>query len=267
MTSVLGLELPSSFDLECVPLRQEWLRRSSDRLKRWRMETSLASRQRLPPAVIGRLLRSRVRTKSSGDAGAYWSCSARLSRRQRSQLPLTWCLGGPPPSFPPRRRAWDVRLDWQLEDNFWAAVQGALGSGGMLKRPEFGCLWAGFTSCSGCVPSTAPVGPAVGREDVWMVAEAVEQSGGQFLVAEAPDLLGDFKVGGDYRGAALRAVRQHLGELFATGPFVGHEAWFDDDQQGVADVALVQACECALVVRLEWFASATSYCDDARNAG
>ena len=48
MTSVLGMELPSSFELECLPLRQEWLRRSSDRLKQWQMETSLASEQRMP---------------------------------------------------------------------------------------------------------------------------------------------------------------------------------------------------------------------------
>lgn len=69
MTSVLGMELPSSFELECLPLRQEWLRRSSDRLKQWQMETSLASEQRMPSAVSGRLLRPPVRTKSSGTAG------------------------------------------------------------------------------------------------------------------------------------------------------------------------------------------------------
>ncbi|MCY3568046.1 MAG: hypothetical protein OXH38_05430 [Chloroflexi bacterium] len=56
-----------------------------------------------------------------------------------------------------------------------------------------------------------------------MAAEAVEQSGGHLLVAEVPDLLGDFNVGGDYRGVALPLVGQHLGELFAMGPFVGHE--------------------------------------------
>ncbi len=100
----------------------------------------------------------------------------------------------------------------------------------------------------------SPVGLAFGREDVGVVAEAVEQRGGELLVAEDLEPLGERKVGGDDHGPPLVAVGEQVEEQFAAGPVEGHEADFIDDQQGNTQVALMQAGERALVARLDQFA-------------
>ena len=74
-----------------------------------------------------------------------------------------------------------------------------------------------------------------------MVTEAVEEGGGQLLIAEDLDPLGEREVGGDDRGAALVAVGDQVEEQFAAGPVGGDEAQLVDDQQGDAQVALVGA--------------------------
>ena len=88
-----------------------------------------------------------------------------------------------------------------------------------------------------------PIGLTTGGEYVCVEAEAVEQHGGQLLVAEDLDPLGQREDGGDDRGAPLVAVGELVEELFAAGPLEGHEAEFVDDQQRDAQVALMQAGE------------------------
>lgn len=63
-----------------------------------------------------------------------------------------------------------------------------------------------------------------------MVAEAVEQRGGPFVVAEDLDPLREREVGGDDRGAAFVPVGKQLEEQFAAGSFEGHEANLVNDQ-------------------------------------
>ena len=95
-----------------------------------------------------------------------------------------------------------------------------------------------------------------------MVAEAVEQRGGQLLVAEDLDPLGEREVGGDDRGTALVAVGEQVEEQFAAGAVEVHEAQLVDDQQGDAQVALVQPRERALVARLDQFADEVGGADE-----
>ncbi|MYB77477.1 MAG: hypothetical protein F4X83_10365 [Chloroflexi bacterium] len=61
-------------------------------------------------------------------------------------------------------------------------------------------------------------------QDVCKAAEVVEQRGCQLFLAEAPDLLGDCYVAGDYRGAALLEVGEHLEGQLGTGPVEAREA-------------------------------------------
>ena len=65
--------------------------------------------------------------------------------------------------------------------------------------------------------------------DVGVVAEPVEQRGGQLLVAEDLDPLGEREVRGDDCGAHLVAVGQQVGEQFAAGQLEGHEPMTPDD--------------------------------------
>lgn len=54
-----------------------------------------------------------------------------------------------------------------------------------------------------------------------MVAEAIEESGREFLVAEDLDLLAEGQVGGDEGGAALVALGHEVEEQFAVGAVKG----------------------------------------------
>lgn len=72
------------------------------------------------------------------------------------------------------------------------------------------------------------------------MAEAVEQRGGQHLVAEDLDPLRESQFGIDDRGAAFVAVGEQVEEQLTAGPLEGHEAEFVGDQQGDAQVALMQ---------------------------
>ena len=109
---------------------------------------------------------------------------------------------------------------------------------------------------------TSPVGLASDHEYVGLVAEAVEQRGGELLVAEALDPLGELEVGVDGRGAPLVAVGEQDEEQSAVGPLEGHEAEFGDDQQGNAHVALMQAGERVFVVRLDQLADEIGGADE-----
>ncbi len=85
----------------------------------------------------------------------------------------------------------------------------------------------------------SPVGLAFGRENVGVVAEAVEQGGGQLLVAKDLDPLGEREVGVDDRGAPLVAVGKQVEEQLAAGPLEGHEAELINDQQRDAQIVLM----------------------------
>ena len=67
----------------------------------------------------------------------------------------------------------------------------------------------------------------------------LEQRGGQLLVAEDLDPLGESNVGIDDRGVVLVPVGQEVEEPLALGPLERHEAEFVDDQQGDEQVAQV----------------------------
>jgi len=81
------------------------------------------------------------------------------------------------------------------------------------------------------------------------MAEAVEQRGGEFLVAEDLDPFREGQVGGDQRRAALGAVGQQIEEQFAAGAVEGDKAQLGEDEQLDALEAVVQARERFFVAR------------------
>ena len=87
-----------------------------------------------------------------------------------------------------------------------------------------------------------------------MVGEAVEQSGGQLLVAEDPDPFGEGEVGGDDGRAALVAVGEDVEEQLAAGAVEGHEAELVADQQVHSLKPLLQASQLPLIAGFDQIA-------------
>ncbi len=83
-----------------------------------------------------------------------------------------------------------------------------------------------------------------------MVAETVEQRGGELLVAEDLDPLAEGEVGGDERRAPFVAVGEEVEEQLATGTVEGHEAELVHNQEGDPLVALMQSRQRPFVARL-----------------
>jgi len=59
---------------------------------------------------------------------------------------------------------------------------------------------------------------------VTVVGQAIEQSGGQLLVAEDLDLFAESQIGGDDSRASLIALGEQVEEQLATGTLERHEA-------------------------------------------
>ena len=95
-----------------------------------------------------------------------------------------------------------------------------------------------------------------------MVAETVEQRGGQLLVAGDLDPFGQREVGRDDRGAAFVAVGEQVEEQLAAGALERHEAEFVDDQQGDTQLVLMQAGQREFNARLDQFAHEVGSADE-----
>ena len=80
-----------------------------------------------------------------------------------------------------------------------------------------------------------------------MVRQAIEQSGGELLVAEDPDPFGEGEIGGDDGRAALVAVGEDVEEQLAAGAVEWHEAELVADQEVDSLKLLLQAAQLPLV--------------------
>ena len=84
-----------------------------------------------------------------------------------------------------------------------------------------------------------------------MVGQAIEQSGGQLLVAEDLDPFAESQIGGDDSSASLIALGEQVEEQLATSTLERHEAQLVYNQQRDLLVALLQVSECAFVTCLD----------------
>ena len=73
------------------------------------------------------------------------------------------------------------------------------------------------------------------------MSQLVEQCGGELLIAEDLNPLGEGEVGGDNGGPALVAVGEEIEEELAAGAVEGDEAGIVDDEEGSAFDLAVEA--------------------------
>src|SRR5262249_51747581 len=94
---------------------------------------------------------------------------------------------------------------------------------------RMGLLLRAATGSGGLGLPRAAKGITASGQNMCVVAEAIEQRGGELFVAEHLDPLGERQVGGDDGGAALVALGQQIEQQLAASALKRNEAEFVHD--------------------------------------
>ena len=87
---------------------------------------------------------------------------------------------------------------------------------------------------------SAAEGRATSGKDVGVVAQSIEQSGGEFLITEDFHPFAECQISGQECGTSFVTVTEHVKEEFATRTIKRDEAEFVDDKQIHPVKALLQ---------------------------